>query len=57
MTPAINETIPYLLSKEGPNAHLFKFQLTKRVNHVHEIIYRNMVKQQEESLQSSRDSY
>ena len=29
----IKESIPYFVSKEGPNAHLFKFQTIKRVNH------------------------
>ena len=53
----VTETVPYVLSKDGPNAHLFKFQTVKRVNHVHNLLYRNISKQHRESLQLSKDSY
>ena len=46
----ITETVPYLLTKDGPNAHLFKFQTVKRVNHVQKLLYRNIAKQHRESL-------
>ena len=46
----ITETVPYVLSKDGPNAHQFKFQTVKRVNHIHNILYRNVSKQHRESL-------
>ncbi|TNV73030.1 hypothetical protein FGO68_gene17551 [Halteria grandinella] len=55
--PGINESIPYLISKEGPNAHQFKFQVIKRVNHVQQQIYRNMLSQHQDSMKSSKDQY
>jgi hypothetical protein len=55
--PTIDETIPYLLSKEGPNAHLFKFQTTRRVNYAEQIVFRNVVRQHQASLEQSKQSY
>jgi hypothetical protein len=53
----VRESVPYLVSKDGPNAHFFKFQTIKRVNHVEQHLLRNISKQYQESLTQGRQNY
>ena len=35
----ISESVPYVISKEGKNVHLFKFQERKRINHIQDQVF------------------